>query len=144
MLQTATSVFENAVEWLNSSPRRLVVLNPSITWLVTCSGVGPGDYLVVVGPSEALGEWDPTAGFRLALTGADQCTWRGSIDLPMGFLTWKFAIVHSDGHHVWEGCENREILVPRMEKLCIRATFGDDSQIDVLPSMESEDEFLEF
>lgn len=75
----------------------------------------PGDELVVVGASDALGAWDPGRG--LPLDGTHWPTWRADITLPAGLRDdFKVVVLGRDGSVSWEVGDNHLLQVPTLNE----------------------------
>ncbi len=80
---------------------------------VMAAQVNRGESLMLVGESEALGNWDPSKGLKMHTIGNG--VWQTDInpnDLPHAF-EFKFAAVSPDkGTCTWESRDNRHIVLP--------------------------------
>lgn len=81
----------------------------TIRWTVRCTETWPGDSLVVVGSTEALGSWDPLSACHLSTDHQNFPQWQGVTLLPKltATLCWKLVILRADGTCEWEGGKNR-------------------------------------
>lgn len=72
-----------------------------------------GDTVKVVGSIAALGSWAPASAVALTATSytAANPLWSGTVQLPVGTISYKYIVVSSSGTVTWESDPNRSLTV---------------------------------